>query len=81
MYTYITFKATRAPKIVESGLDLEEAMYRASALYDKGKICINNEPLVTGVTVMVVPDQVAIDLEKAGTLPPRFNADFQCGGY
>ena len=37
--------------------------------------------LPTGVTVMVVQDQVAIELVKAGTLPPSFCADFQCGGY
>lgn len=83
MYSVLTFKATRTPRMVISGLGKETAIARASDLYDHAKLLGDHDYLVSGVTVVVLDDAVAEAAILAGTLPhlSKNLLVYQCGGY
>lgn len=83
MYTVLTFKATRTPKLVVSGLDKPSAIVRASDLYDHAKILSDHAYLASGVTVVVMTDEEAQEAIESGTLPhlSKNRLVYQCGGY
>lgn len=83
MYSVLTFKATRVPRMVISGLGKESAIARACDLYDQAKLFSDHGYLVSGVTVVVLTDQSAEAAITAGMLPhlSRNLLVYQCGGY
>jgi hypothetical protein len=83
MYSYILYKATKSPKVIQSGLSLDVAINLASHLYDQGKSIGFGDYYAqsNGVSVIVARDDVAREVEKSGHLTSGFKSDFQCGGY
>jgi hypothetical protein len=81
MHAFITFKATRKPRTVQSGLPQAEAIAAASHFYDQAKILSDHELLASGVSVMVVTDEEAQAFEESGRIPHGFKPLLQCGGW
>ena len=71
MYTVLTFKATRKPQPVATGLDRGTAIEAANALYDTTKMLSNHGLLASGVSVIVMADADASTAVAAGCLPFR----------
>jgi small ligand-binding sensory domain FIST len=86
MHTVLTYKATRTPKYVVSGLDLASAVAKANQLYDASKTLSDHGLLASGVCVVVLPDADAELAISQGCLPHRVMGEdsviaHQCGGY
>lgn len=83
MFSYITFKATRVPQIVESELTLQAAISEAERLYEHCKILSNHELLASGVSVLVLSDADALKAAEDGTLMNLSLGaiKYQCGGF
>jgi hypothetical protein len=83
MYSYLTFKATRTPRLVKAGLGLKDAIEQATMFYDHSKILNDHELLVNGVSILVMEDAVAEKAVADGHLIniPAEHIDYQCGGY
>jgi hypothetical protein len=82
-YSFLTYKATRAPKLVNSGLTLDEAVSGAVELYDRAKSTNDRELLANGECVVVMTDDDAQMAIKSGCLPQirEKKVLYQCGGY
>ena len=82
-YSYLTFKATRAPQLVSSSLPLQQAILLAAELYEASRLLSNHNLLATGVSIIVMKDDDALEAIKLGTLPliPGRNIVYQCGGF
>lgn len=83
MHSVLTYKATRAPRLVVASLSLPDAIKRANALYDHSKLLSDHGYLASGVTVVVLTDEAAALAIEEGRLPsPSENALlYQCGSY
>lgn len=81
MYSVLTLKATRTPKIIEIGLSSSDAIAKASDFYDKAKIFSDHDLLVSGVSIVVMEDSDAAKAVEAGTLSLGVPLVYQCGGY
>lgn len=83
MHSVLTYKATRVPRLVIASLSLPEAIKRAGELYDHSKLLSDHGYLASGVTVVVLSDEVAAIAIEKGSLPPRSENAllYQCGGY
>lgn len=83
MYSVLTHKATRGPKVVQQGLTLAAAIDTASQLYDFGRIFDAHRLLASGVCTLVMEDALATATVAAGTVPGpnETGIEFQCGGY
>jgi hypothetical protein len=81
MHSFITFKATRKPHIIGSGLPKDTAITAANELYDTCKMLSDQQLLVSGVTVMVMTDEEALACVEAGHLKHDVKPQHQCGGW
>ncbi len=81
MHSFLTFKASRKPQLVESGLSKEDAIQAACRLYENSKILSNHNLLASGVSVIVMTDEDAQVCVEQGRLPHGFRPEYQCGGW
>ena len=86
MHTVLTYKATRKPQSVATGLDRGAAIEAANALYDTTKMLSDHGLLASGVSIVVMTDTDAQAAVAAGSLPCLVVGKdsvliHQCGGY
>lgn len=83
MYSVITFKSTRAPKLVCANFSWEEAVKKANDLYDQSKVLSDHGYLATGVSIIVMTDTSAELCVKNGKLASLHGSALlhQCGGF
>ncbi len=81
LYSYLTFKATRQPRVVQSGLPIETAIADGSKFYDHAKLLSDHGLLASGVCVLVVKDDEAERAEASGALCATEAIAYQCGGF
>jgi hypothetical protein len=81
MYSYLTFKATRTPKIIKSGRALNCAITEAASMYEQSKILSDHGLLASGVCVVVMTDEDAADAVSSEFLPEGKSLVYQCGGW
>jgi hypothetical protein len=84
MYSVIVFKATRTPQLYVANLAKEAAIAKAGEVYELSKFFADKNLLVSGVAVIVMEDEKAMQAVEAGALPHSSVADrfvFQCGGF